>query len=506
LAWLDNWKYRKSHIINGSPDGAQTDYQMGFYVGYNSSKNRYIKYIFNLGQSGYFYLPANQFYGAKYTPSSNENLSAVDILCKSESEPSYGKALVIRTSDRVIIGISEITTIDNTGEFKQFVFSSPVALTASTEYAIGLVRGTGISSCMVYCLSELSGVFANISFSSPSNPSSLSNANVKLTMIFHFVEAFSEGENINIDNKIFSCVFLNNKCRTDFGDVRFTSSDGKTLLDYWIEEQINSDYAKIWVKIPSVPAYPNSTTIYIYYGKSSATSIANLSNTFIFGQDFRNSQNYDSNKWNLHNSPNLTPTSAGLTIEGVGHHAYLVSKTTYSFNTLKQLLFTRKCNSITISYNINCYIMPNIPTAGGDPYVEDNFVLTDAGKDGYDGTNVGLQTKVAGMFYRTSGIGVDTSMHLNDIRIRLNSTNKKIVYFYETYLHTSHTNVPTISDNYIFIGVSTIATATLSGVFGYIILCNLTDNEPSHSTWGTEETFKPSGGNIAVLMSTLGLI
>ena len=148
----------------------------------------------------------------------------------------------------------------------------------------------------------------------------------------------------------------------------------------------------------------------------------------------------------------------------------------------------------------------NIPTAGGDPYLEDNFVLNDAGRDGYDGTNVGIQTKVAGMFYKTSGIGVDTLMHLNDIRIRLNSTNKKIVYFYENYLHTSHTNVPTISDNYIFIGVSTIATATLSGVFGYIILCNLTDNEPSHSTWGTEETFNPSVGNIAVLMSTLGLI
>ena len=505
MVWFSGWKYRKAHIINGSSDGAQTDYQMGFYVGYNSSKTEYIKYNFNLEKTNYFNMNANLFYGAKYTPSSNESLSAVDILCKSASTTSYGKALVIRTSDRVIIGISEITTINNIGEFKRFVFSSPVALTASTTYAIGFVWQHTTVRCRPYYLIESNGgVNGSVSYSSPSNPSSLSNNNYKLTMIFYYAETFSDGENIDINHKNFSCVFLNNKCRTDFGDVRFTSSDGKTLLDYWIEEQINSDYAKIWVKIPSVPAYPNSTTIYIYYGKSSATSIANLSNTFIFGQDFRNSQNYDSNKWNLHNSPNLTPTSAGLTIEGVGHHAYLVSKTTYSFNTLKQLLFTRKCNSITTSYNINCYIMPNMPTAHGDPYSENNFILNDAGRDGYNGTNVGTQIRVAGTFYREIGVGVDTSMRFNDIRIRLNSTNKKIDYFYERYLHTSHTNVPTISDNYIYIGVST--TSTLSGIFGYIILSNLTDNEPSHSTWGTEEVFKLSVGNIAVLMSTLGLI
>jgi hypothetical protein len=31
-------------------------------------------------------------------------------------------------------------------------------------------------------------------------------------------------------------VYLDGKCRTDFGDVRFTDDDGSTLLDYWLEE------------------------------------------------------------------------------------------------------------------------------------------------------------------------------------------------------------------------------------------------------------------------------
>ncbi|MEM0162744.1 MAG: hypothetical protein QXO62_06750, partial [Thermoproteota archaeon] len=30
-------------------------------------------------------------------------------------------------------------------------------------------------------------------------------------------------------------VYLNSRCKTDFSDVRFTASDGVTLLNYWTE-------------------------------------------------------------------------------------------------------------------------------------------------------------------------------------------------------------------------------------------------------------------------------
>jgi hypothetical protein len=36
-------------------------------------------------------------------------------------------------------------------------------------------------------------------------------------------------------------VYLNGKCRTDFGDIRFTDDDGITLLDYWIENSMTKD-------------------------------------------------------------------------------------------------------------------------------------------------------------------------------------------------------------------------------------------------------------------------
>jgi len=70
------------------------------------------------------------------------------------------------------------------------------------------------------------------------------------------------------------------KMRNDCGDIRFTDSDGQTLLNYWIESGCNTASTKIWVKVPSIPA--NSTKpIYVYYGNSSVVSQSSAANTFI---------------------------------------------------------------------------------------------------------------------------------------------------------------------------------------------------------------------------------
>ncbi len=84
--------------------------------------------------------------------------------------------------------------------------------------------------------------------------------------------------------------YLGTKARLDYGDVRFADSDGSTLLNFWQESD-----KKSWVKVPSIPANTQDT-IYMYYGKSDATSLSSISNTFIFGDDF-NSGTIDSNKW-----------------------------------------------------------------------------------------------------------------------------------------------------------------------------------------------------------------
>jgi hypothetical protein len=75
------------------------------------------------------------------------------------------------------------------------------------------------------------------------------------------------------------------KMRSDCGDIRFTDSDGVTLLSYWIESGCNTASTKIWIKVPNIPA-SSTKTIYMYYGNPSATSASNPVQTFWFFDDF----------------------------------------------------------------------------------------------------------------------------------------------------------------------------------------------------------------------------
>jgi hypothetical protein len=81
-------------------------------------------------------------------------------------------------------------------------------------------------------------------------------------------------------------VTYSSNMKSDFSDSRFTDSDGTTLLNYWLESHTVSTSASFWVKIPSIPAFPSTTTIYVYYGNNSATSASVFANVFIHGSDF----------------------------------------------------------------------------------------------------------------------------------------------------------------------------------------------------------------------------
>ena len=91
-------------------------------------------------------------------------------------------------------------------------------------------------------------------------------------------------------------VYLGSNSRTDFGDVRFTDVNGSTLLDYWMESYNTGANATFWVEI-SANLTVASTTIYVYYGKSDATSAANGDATFLFFDDFSGADVDWTNKW-----------------------------------------------------------------------------------------------------------------------------------------------------------------------------------------------------------------
>jgi len=88
-----------------------------------------------------------------------------------------------------------------------------------------------------------------------------------------------------IDHQVKININYDSDMKPDFSDLRFTSSNGVTLIPYWIETYSPSTSALAWVKVPNIPA-SSSTTIYMYYGKSSAISTSSGRTTFSFFDDF----------------------------------------------------------------------------------------------------------------------------------------------------------------------------------------------------------------------------
>ena len=79
----------------------------------------------------------------------------------------------------------------------------------------------------------------------------------------------------------------------DGSDIRF--HDENDFLNYWIEKWDSaSQKAKIWVKVPSIPAN-GTTSFYMYYGNPNVVSASNGKDTFEFFDDFET----DDGTWTL---------------------------------------------------------------------------------------------------------------------------------------------------------------------------------------------------------------
>lgn len=134
-------------------------------------------------------------------------------------------------------------------------------------------------------------------------------------------------------------VYLNSKCRTDFGDIRFTDGFGNTPLDYWMEFEADSDNALFWVEIADDLSSLNRM-IYIYYGKSDATSTSSGANTFVFFDDFPGTS-LDA-QWGSSQSVTVSSGQAHFTIGTdlvAGTESYIMSTATSSINKCLEVYF-----------------------------------------------------------------------------------------------------------------------------------------------------------------------
>lgn len=96
--------------------------------------------------------------------------------------------------------------------------------------------------------------------------------------------------------------YLDNHSLNWTSDIRFTESDGETLLDYWIESS-DANEAAVWVEFDSIGT--EATTFYIYYGNADATAVSSGADTFLFFDNFNAALDA---QWD---NTSGTPTTAG---------------------------------------------------------------------------------------------------------------------------------------------------------------------------------------------------
>lgn len=73
----------------------------------------------------------------------------------------------------------------------------------------------------------------------------------------------------------------------DFEDLRFTSSDGTTLISHFIETYTGSTQAVVWVEVPTL-ATSTDTEIYMYYGNNGVSDGSVATTTFAFADTYEN--------------------------------------------------------------------------------------------------------------------------------------------------------------------------------------------------------------------------
>ena len=196
------------------------------------------------------------------------------------------------------------------------------------------------------------------------------------------------------------------KMRPDCGDIRFTDSDGVTLLPYWIEEGCNTANTKIWVKVPEIPS-AGTKTIYMYYGNPGALSTSDPDSVFDLYDEFNS---LDTSKWDV--SRDNGDTSLECVVEG--GYMKLVKKSQWRGCNIKAKNFNVKYDDkyiIQFKFFIN-YVCGITNDGDGMALVIDgsNNGADPACDKGFSTTSQGMVVEIFDDAASTSsdnGIGID---------------------------------------------------------------------------------------------------
>jgi len=169
---------------------------------------------------------------------------------------------------------------------------------------------------------------------------------------------------------------LNGRCQADFGDVRFTGSDGQTL-DYWLAEVTPGVQATFWVEVKD-DLSTQDQVIYGYYGCStpkSTTSDIKAASLWNQGDDF-NDNSMDTAIWSSLQYSNGHPTETNQRLElNLGSLAGFISKDSHYMDNVEVSVIGHPASSSSVEI----YLHNTQVTSA---------MITQAGGTNYDSLNV----------------------------------------------------------------------------------------------------------------------
>jgi hypothetical protein len=459
MTWLSNYSYRKAITITGSPDGAQTNYQKKLVINRSTGTDfpDCQKWVVVTTSSGSHYEYRDLTDVTDYTLQSGDYLE-YDIYWTS-------------TTDKTAFDLvcSDNTTLRDSGAVDQNSLSAHPS-TDISAYANGVWYSRKIAIPAGLIGKTLNRYLIAMDGAPNSSTKTSYIKNVRITNGSGTIRKCiatgagnsyllaSYGES-NITSYAFTSspatVYVGTKCESDYDDIRLTTSDGETLLDYYILPGSSTSTATIRVEYDSIAAYSTTSTFYLYYGYASATAVNNGTNTCRFFDDFSG----DLSKWS--HVPSGWAIDAGRlkAVSSENARADISDYTNAYFEAVVNKATDAGARRIGL-YNSDYSVYIALHVSWVNNQVQ--FLKTGDSSGGTVNITIAANTDYK---LGLKKLGTDFYLYVNDVPQKIN------------------------------LGFVTITLAKLlllsedtdNTYFDNVALLNITTNEPALSTWGTEE-------------------
>lgn len=275
---------------------------------------------------------------------------------------------------------------------------------------------------------------------------------------------------------------LESHCTSFPNDIEVTDNDQTTPLDYWVED-LTVDPIKMWVEVAD--DLGSNVDIYVYYGKSGASSQSDGEATFSFFDDF--SGTYPGTKWTGDTS--YGSVSGGIiTVAGDTNTRMIYSDVTGGTNTA-----FRSRLKVSV-FDPNNYHWFGYEHSADTDFIEIDISYNNVPNDGF--TNYKKASSSSGSL-TLSLVSADV-LNYAIWEVRRNSITavETVRNNVQEYNYTDTTYIPTIALN------AALASYTSGGNIqcDWVCLRKYQVSEPAFSSAGGEES-APTAGQISIISS-----